>query len=186
MCGWITMWECVRGNIIGNAAALSMNVCASVVASRCIYMCVYNSQLRACRCAAAPFWKASPWEAGSLRGWSTAHVHYTCAQLFLFISSQHLCLFCTYSGSMLYSQHVRAGERRSALSQRGKPSRIDNMQRGARPHLMQLHHDGPGFVLLFIFLHFRLQTLVVLQGLLPTFHRHVEAGEDAAVPETNR
>lgn len=184
MCGWITMWECVRGNIIGNAAALSMNVCASVVASRCIYMCVYNSQLRACRCAAAPFWKASPWEAGSLRGWSTAHVHYTCAQLFLFISSQHLCLFCTYSGSIhnMWEQVSAAplwvrGENRHGST---------TCSEATRPHLMQLHHDGPGFVLLFIFLHFRLQTLVVLQGLLPTFHRHVEAGEDAAVPETNR
>lgn len=95
-----------------------------------------------------------------------------------------ICVFFALIG--LYSQHVRAGERRSALSQRENRRGSTTCGHAKRQHLMQLHHDGPGFVLLFILLHFRLQTLVVLQGLLPTFHRHVEAGEDAAVPETSR
>lgn len=49
---------------------------------------------------------------------------------------------------------------------------------------MQFDHDGPGFLLLFVFFHLGLQPLVVLQRLLAPFHRHVEAGEDAAVPAT--
>lgn len=47
---------------------------------------------------------------------------------------------------------------------------------------MQFDHHGPGFLFLLVLLHFGLQALVVLQGLLATFDGHVEAGEDGAVP----
>lgn len=116
VCGWLTMWGCVRSNSIGNTAALSVNVCfcsgLMVCACVCVYVyvCVYNSQLRACRCAAVPFWKGTTWEPGSLRGWRSAHVQYACAQLFLFISSQHLCLFPPIVLYSQYGQHVRASE----------------------------------------------------------------------------
>lgn len=56
------MCRCVRGNSTGNTVVQSVNVCASVVAAQCLCVCVsacicvfvYNSQLRACRCAAVP------------------------------------------------------------------------------------------------------------------------------------
>lgn len=51
---------------------------------------------------------------------------------------------------------------------------------------MQFDHHGPRFFFLFVFLHFGLQPLVVLQRLFPTFHCHVKAGEDTTVPEKHQ
>lgn len=51
---------------------------------------------------------------------------------------------------------------------------------------MQFDHHGPRFFFLFVFLHFGLQPLVVLQRLFPTFHCHVKTGEDTTVPEKHQ
>lgn len=49
-------------------------------------------------------------------------------------------------------------------------------------YLVEFGQHGPRLLLLLILLHLGLQPPVVLQGLLPPFHRHVEAREDAAEP----
>lgn len=51
-------------------------------------------------------------------------------------------------------------------------------------YLTKFDNSWPRFLFLLVLLHFGLQALVVLQSLLPAFHRHVEAREDATVPET--
>lgn len=49
-------------------------------------------------------------------------------------------------------------------------------------YLVEFGQHWPCLLLLLILLHFGLQSLVVLQGLLPPFHGHVEAWEDTAKP----
>lgn len=49
-------------------------------------------------------------------------------------------------------------------------------------YLVELGQHGPRLLLLLVFLHLGLQPPVVLQGLLPPFHGHVEAWEDTAEP----
>lgn len=49
-------------------------------------------------------------------------------------------------------------------------------------YLVEFGQHGPRLLLLLVLLHLGLQSPVVLQGLLPPFHRHVEAREDTAEP----
>lgn len=49
-------------------------------------------------------------------------------------------------------------------------------------YLVELGQHGASLLLFFVLLHLGLQSPVVLQGLLPTLHRHVEAREYAAEP----
>lgn len=52
-----------------------------------------------------------------------------------------------------------------------------------RLYLMEFDHDGSSLLLLLIFLHFSLQSLIILQGLLSPLHCHVQTGEHTAVPD---
>lgn len=192
MCvGGFNVWGCVRGNSVDCHTATTICECVFICVSLALYVCVCIRVFTILNYVPVDVQRCLFWKRQLLES------PVACVGEGAYMYSMHvLYYFCSYPVSicplpppliLCNSQdvhHVRAGEL-CPSADRGSILVDPHMQQKylyIKDYLVQFDHHRACFLFLFILLHFRLESLVVLQCLLPTFHWHVEAGEDTTVP----